>query len=98
MPSSILQRGSVYFLAWTTTPWTLPSNTALTIGPKIKYTIVSSFNQYTNKPINVILAKDLVSKVFSGSFIEVENEDELRLYTKLKTKIPLDLTLVRIFM
>ena len=88
LPSSILQRGSVYFLAWTTTPWTLPSNTALTIGPKIKYTIVSSFNQYTNKPINVILAKDLVSKVFTGSFIEVENEDELRLYTKLKTKIP----------
>ena len=88
LPSSILQRGSVYFLAWTTTPWTLPSNTALTIGPKIKYNIVSSFNQYTNKPINVILAKDLVSKVFSGSFIEVENEDELRLYPKLKTKIP----------
>ncbi len=88
LPNSIIQHDPIYFLAWTTTPWTLPSNTALTVGLKIKYTIVSSFNQYTNKPINVILAKDLVSKVFSRTFIEVENEDELKLDPKLKTKIP----------
>ena len=57
LPDSIQQIGSVYFLAWTTTPWTLPSNTALTVSPKIKYALVSSFNQYTKKPIHVILAK-----------------------------------------
>lgn len=53
-----------YFLAWTTTPWTLPSNTALAVGPKIDYVLVKTFNQYTFQPINVLLAKDLYSKYF----------------------------------
>lgn len=56
--------GTIHFLAWTTTPWTLPSNTALTVGPKIDYVLVKTFNQYTGEQINVILAKSLVNKVF----------------------------------
>jgi isoleucyl-tRNA synthetase len=55
----------VYILAWTTTPWTLPSNTALAVGEKITYVQVDTFNTYTHKPVSVVLAKDLVSKYFS---------------------------------
>ena len=88
LPDSIKQYHSILFLAWTTTPWTLPSNTALTVGPKIKYVVVSTFNQYTHKAIHVILAKDLISKVFSGSFNEVENEKALKWNPDSKTKIP----------
>ena len=57
--------GEVFVLAWTTTPWTLPSNTALAVGEKIKYVQVKTFNQYTHQPVCVVLAKDLVSKYFS---------------------------------
>lgn len=56
----------VYFLAWTTTPWTLPSNTALAVGPKIRYVALNTFNQYTSQPVVVILAKDLIGKYFSA--------------------------------
>ena len=62
--------GEVFFLAWTTTPWTLPSNTALTVGPKIDYVLVKTFNQYTFLPSNVILAKNLVGKQFAKGFFE----------------------------
>ncbi|MBT8194893.1 MAG: isoleucine--tRNA ligase [Bacteroidia bacterium] len=55
----------VYFIAWTTTPWTLPSNTALAVGKKIEYVLVQTFNQYTSLPVNVIIAKDLMPKYFS---------------------------------
>jgi len=55
----------VYFLAWTTTPWTLPSNTALAVGPKIKYVKVKTFNPYTGIPGAVILAKDLLHIYFN---------------------------------
>src|SRR5690606_21666165 len=55
---------NLFFLAWTTTPWTLPSNTALTVGPKITYAVVKTFNQYTYEPISVILAKNLIGKQF----------------------------------
>lgn len=58
---------TVYFLAWTTTPWTLPSNTALAVGEKITYAVVKSFNPYTHLPITVVLAKDLVGKYFPES-------------------------------
>ena len=88
LPKSLKNYDSVHFLAWTTTPWTLPSNTALTVGPKIKYTIVSTFNQYTNKPIHVVLAKNLVSKVLSNSFFKVEKKEDLNLKTNAKNKIP----------
>ncbi len=56
----------VFFLAWTTTPWTLPSNLGLTVGPKIEYSLVRTFNPYTHKPINVILAKGLINKYFKA--------------------------------
>ncbi|MDC0388925.1 isoleucine--tRNA ligase [Flavobacteriaceae bacterium] len=88
LPKSLKNYNSVHFLAWTTTPWTLPSNTALTVGPKIKYTIVSTFNQYTKTPIHVVLAKNLVSKVLSNSFFKVEKKEELKLETNAKNKIP----------
>ena len=80
-------RGDVYLLAWTTTPWTLPSNTALTVGPKIDYVLVSTFNQYTHEKINVILAKNLVGKQFSGKYFAVENASELTFSAEDK-KIP----------
>ena len=57
--------GDVYILAWTTTPWTLPSNTALAIGEKISYVQVNTFNPYAYKPVSVVLAKELVGKYFS---------------------------------
>lgn len=56
----------LYFLAWTTTPWTLPSNTALAVGPQIRYVLVKTFNPYTGKPVTVILAKDLLHVYFNA--------------------------------
>ena len=56
--------GDVFILAWTTTPWTLPSNTALAVGEKIAYIQVNTFNAYTFKPVSVVLAKDLAVKYF----------------------------------
>ncbi len=56
--------GDTFCIAWTTTPWTLPSNTALGIGPKIDYSVVKTYNQYTFEKITVILASKLVSKYF----------------------------------
>ncbi|RBA28979.1 isoleucine--tRNA ligase [Flavobacterium tibetense] len=68
LPSLLQGFGTVHFLAWTTTPWTLPSNTALTVGPKIDYVLVKTFNQYTFEPVNVVLAKNLVEKQFGKKF------------------------------
>jgi len=56
--------GPIYFMAWTTTPWTLPSNLGLTVGPKIDYVLVKTLNPYTQQPVNVILAKALFGKYF----------------------------------
>ncbi|MBW7868794.1 MAG: isoleucine--tRNA ligase [Brumimicrobium sp.] len=78
----------VHFLAWTTTPWTLPSNTALTVGKNIEYVLVRSFNQYTFKAINVILAKPLVGLQFSKGYEQVENSEDLKNYTEGDKKIP----------
>ncbi|AXT52191.1 isoleucine--tRNA ligase [Aquimarina sp. BL5] len=80
--------GDIYFLAWTTTPWTLPSNTALTVGPKIDYVVVKTFNQYTFEPINVILAKNLVEKQFGGKFIQAESEEDVNAFKEGDKKIP----------
>ena len=80
--------GDIYFLAWTTTPWTLPSNTALTVGPTIDYVLVETYNQYTFQPINVILAKKLVNYQFSGKFNLVEDKSELLAYNSGDKKIP----------
>ncbi|TWI83600.1 isoleucyl-tRNA synthetase [Lacibacter cauensis] len=62
----------VFFMAWTTTPWTLPSNLGLTVGPNIDYVLVQTFNPYTHLPVNVVLAKDLVHKYLKA---EGENGD-----------------------
>ena len=62
----------VYYLAWTTTPWTLPSNLGLTVGPNIEYVLVKTFNPYTHAPVHVVLAKALLSKLFKP---EGENGD-----------------------
>ncbi|MEX0997006.1 MAG: isoleucine--tRNA ligase [Flavobacteriaceae bacterium] len=77
-----------FFLAWTTTPWTLPSNTALTVGPKIDYVLVKTFNQYTFEPINVVLAKALINKQFDKKFQPAETEDKLNDYKAGDKKIP----------
>ena len=89
LPDFLKNEGSIYFLAWTTTPWTLPSNTALTVGPKIEYVLVDTFNQYTFEPTKVILAKKLVGKQFGGKKnIEVETSEELNTYHSGDKKIP----------
>ena len=89
LPDFLQNEGSIYFLAWTTTPWTLPSNTALTVGSKIDYVLVNTFNQYTFEPVKVILAKNLVGKQFGAkNNVEVENEDELLEYTPGDKNIP----------
>ena len=88
LPDFLQNEGDIYFLAWTTTPWTLPSNTALTVGPKIDYVMVETYNQYTFEPINVILAKKLVNYQFSGKFNQVEEKSELLKYKSEDKKIP----------
>ena len=88
LPDFLQDEGDIYFLAWTTTPWTLPSNTALTVGPKIDYVLVETYNQYTFQPINVVLAKKLVNYQFSGKFNKVEEKSELLEYKSGDKKIP----------
>ena len=68
-------KGDVYFLAWTTTPWTLPSNTALAVGKDIEYVFVESFNPFSGHPQTVILAKDLLNKYFSEKHTDLKFED-----------------------
>ena len=75
LPFNVKIDGNCYFIAWTTTPWTLPSNTALCVGPNIKYALVKSFNPYTGNPVTVILAKDLVSVHFNQKNADLELED-----------------------
>lgn len=67
--------GTPYFLAWTTTPWTLPSNTALCVGPKIDYVAVQSYNAYTGEPITVVLAKALLNTHFNAKAADLKLED-----------------------
>ena len=86
-PNDLLPEDS-YFLAWTTTPWTLPSNTALTVGPKITYALVQTYNQYTGLPINVVLAKDLVGKQFNGKYAPASEDLPLEGYEHGAKKIP----------
>lgn len=88
LPESLKGFGSISLLAWTTTPWTLPSNTALTVGPKIDYVLVKTFNQYTFEPIHVILAEALVGKQFAGKFFCTENPDDFTNYKAEDKKIP----------
>ena len=62
----------VYLLAWTTTPWTLPSNTALAVNQKVDYVLVRTINQYTKKPVVVILAEKLLSSVLSSPYVPLD--------------------------
>ena len=62
----LFQWGTPYFLAWTTTPWTLPSNTALAVGPEIAYNIVRTYNPYSGKPITVVAADALMGSLFNA--------------------------------
>lgn len=61
------QWGDAYFLAWTTTPWTLPSNTALCVGPKFDYVCVQTYNTYSGKPVSVVMAEALVNAYFNAA-------------------------------
>jgi len=81
-------KGDIHFIAWTTTPWTLPSNTALCVGPKIDYVLVKTYNQYSGTPMNIVLAKKLVAKQLSGKYFEAENEEELSAFEFGAKKIP----------
>jgi isoleucyl-tRNA synthetase len=88
LPGFLKNQGTIYFLAWTTTPWTLPSNTALTVGKKIDYVLIKTFNQYTFEPTSLILAKSLISKQFAGKFKQIEDEKELTKFDNTQKKIP----------
>ena len=88
LPTFLHTFGDIYLMAWTTTPWTLPSNTALTVGPKIDYVLVKTFNQYTFLPTNVILAKNLVGKQFGKVFFESNETDDFTNFKAGDKKIP----------
>ena len=91
LPAFFQGYGEVHFLAWTTTPWTLPSNTALTVGPNIDYVLVRTFNQYTFEPIQVVLAKALVGKQFTGKYTQSEGESDFVNYNSESKKIPYEI-------
>ena len=67
--------GTPYFIAWTTTPWTLPSNTALCVGPKIDYVLVNTFNPYTSQPISVVMAEARIASYFNPAGAEAAMEN-----------------------
>ncbi|MFN4075601.1 MAG: isoleucine--tRNA ligase [Cloacibacterium sp.] len=86
LESKISALGSdFHILAWTTTPWTLPSNTALAVGRDIEYVLVKTFNQYTFEPINIILARPLLEKQFGKKFVEGTDEDFANYTAESKT-------------
>jgi isoleucyl-tRNA synthetase len=88
LPQFLQGFGDIHILAWTTTPWTLPSNTALTVGPKIEYVLVKTFNQYTFKPTNVVLAKNLVGKQFGKGFFASEDVSDFDNFKEGDKQIP----------
>jgi isoleucyl-tRNA synthetase len=88
LPAAWQGLGEILFLAWTTTPWTLPSNTALTVGPKIDYVVVRTFNQYTFLSTNVVLAKNLVGKQFGKGFFESKEVADFENFKEGDKKIP----------
>ncbi len=88
LPKALKGELPLHVLAWTTTPWTLPSNTALTVGPKISYVVIQTFNQYTHKSVRVLLAKKLIGKQFGKKYNQVESQNELAAYEKSNKTIP----------
>ena len=91
--AALKAQGTVYILAWTTTPWTLPSNTALAVGKNIDYVLVRTFNQYTFEPIQVVLAKELVEKQFGAKFFKTSEEADFVAYAndENRKKIPYEI-------
>lgn len=83
-----LGQEKLYFLAWTTTPWTLPSNTALAVGRDIEYVLVKTFNQYTFEPVNIILAKVLLEKNFGKKYFEASSQEDFENYRPENKTIP----------
>ena len=79
---------NTYFLAWTTTPWTLPSNTALCVGAKIEYVLIKTFNQYTGDSVNLVLAKALIGKQLSGKYMPADEELTMKGFSLGDKKIP----------
>ena len=88
LPESLKSCFPFFFLAWTTTPWTLPSNTALTVGVKINYSFIKTYNQYTHQPITVVLANDLIKNIFSKNYTEVKSSKELEKFDGDSKNIP----------
>lgn len=88
LPDFLQGLGDIHILAWTTTPWTLPSNTALTVGPKIDYVLIETFNQYTFRPVKVILAKNLVGKQFGKTYFESTEASDFENFKEGDKKIP----------
>ncbi len=89
LPPKLKKFSNLFFLAWTTTPWTLPSNTALSVNKKITYVVIKTFNRYTFSKINVVIAKDLIIKQFVDIYFEIDNENKLDLFDpKINKKIP----------
>ena len=88
LPDKLINFYPFYFLAWTTTPWTLPSNTALTVGKKIQYSLIKTYNQYTKELVTVVIATKLIHKIFSKIFYEVKSEKELDSFDNQQTNIP----------
>lgn len=89
------EQPEVFFMAWTTTPWTLPSNLGLTVGGNINYVLVKTFNPYTHLPVNIVLAKDLLGKYFkpegeTADFSAYKEGDKLlpwKILTEFKGKV-----------
>jgi len=88
LPAIFQGLGEIHILAWTTTPWTLPSNTALTVGPKIDYVVIETFNQYTFRPVKVVLAKNLVGKQFGKGYFESTEAADFENFKEGDKKIP----------
>ena len=88
LPEFLKADENLYLIAWTTTPWTLPSNTALTVGPKIDYVTVKTYNQYTFEPITIVVAKELAAKQFDKKFRKAESQEDLQSYAEGDKKIP----------
>ena len=84
------EAGDAFFLAWTTTPWTLPSNLGLTVGANIEYSLIKTFNPYTHLPVNVILASDLIPNYFKADaeilpLTDFKDSDKLIPWEKIST-------------
>ncbi len=88
LPKFLNSDDDIFVLAWTTTPWTLPSNTALTVGPKINYSLIKSFNQYTGLRADYIVAEDLILKQFSGNYYEISDTEDINKYEFDSKQIP----------